>query len=98
VIDNITSGSAPRTPALQRLFWAFMQGAVAIILLLGGGLEALQTAVIITGLPFAAIILLMCYSLWQGLQEELAAMHKKQRQKQEKNYRDTIVDLIDEQK
>ncbi|GAA0545897.1 BCCT family transporter [Chitinophaga japonensis] len=98
VIDNITSGSAPRTPAIQRVFWAFLQGAVAIILLLGGGLQALQTAVIITGLPFAAIILLMCYSLWQGLKEELAAMHKKQRQKQQKNYRDTIVDLIDEQK
>lgn len=96
VIDNITSGSAAHTPALQRICWAFLQGIIAIALLLGGGLEALQAAVIIAGLPFTVIILLMCYSLHQGLQEEFKKKEKKLRGHQEKNYRDVIMDILDE--
>ncbi|MEQ7800006.1 BCCT family transporter [Pedobacter sp. ASV1-7] len=98
VIDNITSGNAAYTPPLQRVFWAFLQAIVAIVLLWGGGLEALQTAVIIAGLPFAVIILLMCHSLKQGLQEELNKNKKKLRSKQEKSYKETIADLLAEQK
>ncbi|WP_316815792.1 BCCT family transporter [Pedobacter nyackensis] len=98
VIDNITSGNATYTPPLQRVFWAFLQAIVAIVLLWGGGLEALQTAVIIAGLPFAVIILLMCYSLKQGLQEELNKNKKKLRSKQEKSYKETIADLLADQK
>jgi choline/glycine/proline betaine transport protein len=69
VIDIITSGGNPNPPVLSRLFWAIMEGAVAATLLLGGGLVALQTATITTGLPFAAVILGMCYSLYRGLAE-----------------------------
>jgi choline/glycine/proline betaine transport protein len=42
---------------------------VAAVLLMGGGLVALQTATITTGLPFAVILLGMCYSLHKGLKE-----------------------------
>jgi len=96
VVDNITSGSSVNTPALQRICWAFLQGIIAIALLFGGGLEALQAAVIIAGLPFTVIILLMCYSLHQGLQEEFKKKQKKLRGYQEKNYRDVIMDILDE--
>jgi len=96
VIDNITAGGATKTPAAQRVFWAFLQGGVAIVLLLGGGLKALQTAVIIAGLPFAIIILIMCYSLQKGLSEELHAIKKKQKQRQEKSYRNLMNDLLNE--
>ena len=67
VIDIITSGGNPNPPVLSRLFWAIMEGAVAATLLVGGGLVALQTATITTGLPFALIILGMCFSLYKGL-------------------------------
>lgn len=69
VIDIITSGGNPDPPVLSRLFWALLEGFVAAALLLGGGLAALQTATITTGLPFAAILLGMCYALWKGLSE-----------------------------
>ncbi len=69
VIDIITSGGNPNPPVLSRLFWAIMEGVVAAVLLLGGGLVALQTATIITGLPFAIVILGMCLSLYRGLSE-----------------------------
>lgn len=66
VVNNITSGGKISTPVQQRVFWAAMEGLIAAILLLIGGdraLNALQTAVISTGLPFALIMLLMTFSL-----------------------------------
>lgn len=97
VINSITSGNAAYTPAWQRVFWSFLQGFIAIVLLWGGGLSALQTAVIITGIPFAVIILIMCYSLHLGLKEELKRYEKQLKSKEERSYKDIITDLIDEQ-
>jgi choline/glycine/proline betaine transport protein len=69
VIDIITSGGNPNPPVLSRLFWAIMEGAVAAALLVGGGLVALQTATITTGLPFAVVLLGMCVALYKGLSD-----------------------------
>ncbi|MGD8310628.1 MAG: BCCT family transporter, partial [Chromatiales bacterium] len=69
VIDIITAGGNTEPPKVQRIFWAVLEGVVAATLLIGGGLVALQTAAIATGLPFAAILLGMCYSLHKGLSE-----------------------------
>ena len=69
VIDIITAGGNPEPPIIQRLFWAILEGVVAAVLLLGGGLVALQTAAITTGLPFSVILLGMCYALHKGLAE-----------------------------
>ncbi len=70
VIDMISSGGNPDPPRVQRVFWALMEGAVAAVLLLAGGLAALQTAAITTGLPFAVVLLLMCWSLLVALRRE----------------------------
>jgi choline/glycine/proline betaine transport protein len=56
VIDHLTSGGKHDVPKAQRIFWAVTEGAVAAILLSAGGLGALQTAAITTGLPFAVIL------------------------------------------
>jgi choline/glycine/proline betaine transport protein len=48
-----------------------MEGVVAAVLLLGGGLSILQTAAISSGLPFAIILLFIVYSLYLGLSQEL---------------------------
>lgn len=69
VIDIITSGGNPNPPVLSRLFWAILEGVVAASLLVGGGFVALQTAAITTGLPFAIVLLGMCYALFKGLSE-----------------------------
>lgn len=70
VIDIITSGGDPDPPVAQRVFWALTEGAVAAVLLVTGGLLALQTAAIATALPFALIILLICVALVRGLSAE----------------------------
>lgn len=67
VIDMITAGGKTDPPVVQRVFWASTEGIVAAVLLLAGGLTALQTAAIATGLPFAVVLLLMMYSLHHAL-------------------------------
>jgi len=72
VIDTITAGGKVDAPATQRVFWCIFEGAVAIALLIGGGLAALQSMVISTGLLFTVVLLVMCYCIFRGLQSERA--------------------------
>ncbi|PKQ13961.1 MAG: BCCT transporter [Alphaproteobacteria bacterium HGW-Alphaproteobacteria-1] len=71
VIDTITAGGKVDAPVPQRVFWCTFEGLVAIALLIGGGLGALQAMVISTGLPFTVILLLMCVAIWKGLASEM---------------------------
>jgi BCCT family betaine/carnitine transporter len=70
VIDTITAGGKVDAPVAQRVFWCSFEGLVAIALLLGGGLGALQAAAIATGFPFAIVLVAMCVSTFMGLREE----------------------------
>ncbi|MGA9573438.1 MAG: BCCT family transporter [Lysobacterales bacterium] len=70
VVDHLTSGGKLDSPVPQRVFWAVMEGVVAAVLLLGGGLKTLQTAAISTGLPFTVVLLLIVYALYLGLSHE----------------------------
>ncbi|MGM5480071.1 MAG: BCCT family transporter [Nanobdellota archaeon] len=70
VIDMITSGGNENPPVRLKVFWSLLEGAVAAALLLGGGLIALQTATISLALPFAAILILLCFSLLKSLRTE----------------------------
>ena len=98
VINTITAGTeGENTPVWQRVLWSFMQGAVAIVLLLSGGLEALQTGVIAIGLPFAVVLLILCYSLHKGLKQEYLKGQKALKVKQEDSYRDTINRIVEEE-
>ncbi|MTI20677.1 BCCT family transporter [Fulvivirga sp. RKSG066] len=69
VVDTLTSGGRHDAPKGQKIFWASMEGTIAAVLLIGGGLTALQTASILTGLPFAIIIIIMCFSFYKSLDE-----------------------------
>jgi choline/glycine/proline betaine transport protein len=70
VIDMITSGGALNPPTIQKIYWAFMEGAIAAVLLVMGGLQALQTATINVALPFSFITVLMAYCLYKSIREE----------------------------
>jgi len=52
---------------ITRVVWALTLGIIAIILLMGGGLDALQTSVIVTGLPFAMIAFVAARNLYKKL-------------------------------
>ena len=70
VIDNLTSGGDNNAPVWQRIFWAALQGVVASVLLVAGGLQALQTAAIASAMPFLIVMLLMCVGLYKALKDD----------------------------
>lgn len=98
VIDGLTSGGKLKTPASQRVFWASIEGVIAAVLLLGGGLNALQAGAISTGLPFVIVLLLMCYSLQRGLNREYTEIQKKERARERETYLDIIAGAIEKRK
>ena len=70
VIDTIAAGGKVNAPTPQRVFWASLEGMVAIALLLGGGLAGLQAMAVSTGLPFTLVLLGACYAIVKGLLAE----------------------------
>ena len=70
VIDTITAGGKINAPVGQRVFWAVIEGVLAIALLLGGGLIALQAMAVSTGLPFTVVLLVGCIAIVKGLMSE----------------------------
>lgn len=70
VIDTITAGGKINAPVSQRVFWAVLEGVLAIALLLGGGLIALQAMAVSTGLPFTVVLLVGCVAIVKGLMSE----------------------------
>jgi BCCT family betaine/carnitine transporter len=74
VIDTIAAGGKIDAPKPQRVFWGIIEGAVAIALLLGGGLAALQAVAVSAGLPFTLLLLAGCYAIVMGLLSEPRAV------------------------
>ncbi|HIA35771.1 MAG TPA: BCCT family transporter [Flavobacteriales bacterium] len=69
IIDFITSGGREKTDVRLRIFWALIEGVVAATLVFGGGLIALQTGSLVTGLPVCILMLIMCYSILKALRK-----------------------------
>jgi betaine/carnitine transporter, BCCT family len=70
VIDVISAGGKINAPTPQRVFWCTFEGLVAIALILGGGLVALQAMAVSTGLPFTVVLLVATVSVIKGLASE----------------------------
>lgn len=67
VVDMLASGGHPNPPTWSRVLWSLVEGAVAIALLLAGGLQSLQAAALATALPFSVILLLMSWATLRAL-------------------------------
>ena len=70
VIDVISAGGKVDSPTPQRVFWCLFEGLVAVALILGGGLVALQAMAVSTGLPFTLVLLVAAFSMIKGLMSE----------------------------
>ncbi|WP_415248148.1 BCCT family transporter [Thauera sp.] len=70
VIDAISAGGKMDAPMPQRVFWAIFEGLVAVALVLGGGLVSLQAMAVLTGLPFAVVLLVASLAIVKGLASE----------------------------
>ena len=74
VIDTISAGGKVNAPTPQRVFWCTFEGLVAIALILGGGLIALQAMAVSAGFPFTLVLLMSCVALVKGLASEPRAV------------------------
>ncbi len=70
VVNTILSMGDPEPPVVHRVIWGLKEGLVAAVLLLAGGLSALQTAAITAALPFSVIMLFMAWGLVRALRAE----------------------------
>ena len=68
VLNNIASRDKSLVaPRWQAVMWGILMSVVAIVLMQSGGLANLQAMTLLVALPFAMLMLLMCFSLWKGL-------------------------------
>jgi len=74
VITTMLSIGDDNPPVKFRIIWGLGEGFVAGVLLLAGGLKALQTAAIAAALPVSIIILVMTYGLLKSLREDSSAV------------------------
>ncbi|WP_322964135.1 BCCT family transporter [Sphingomonas fuzhouensis] len=72
VIDTLASGGVEDTPRWQRVYWCVLMGTTAALLLLAGGLGALQAATLLAALPFCFIMLLLAFGLVRQTNADLS--------------------------
>lgn len=70
VVDCIATRGNPHSPVWQRLFWVAVLGVTAAVLLVAGGLKALQALTLMAALPVAIIMVMLCLGLWRGLRAD----------------------------
>lgn len=72
VVDMLASGGNIDPPTWSRVMWAVLEGAVAAALLVvgAGGLGALQTAAVITALPFSLVMVAMAVATVRAFHRE----------------------------
>lgn len=64
----------------------------------GGGLNALQTAVTVTGIPFAILLIMMCFSLLSGLKEDYQKAEREEKLTEKEAYRKNILQLVNKER
>jgi len=72
VVDTIASGGETDSPVWQRIYWCGIAGVAAALLLIAGGLSALQTMTLIAALPFTVVMIFLTWGLFQGLRADVA--------------------------
>nr|WP_240720987.1 BCCT family transporter [Pseudarthrobacter sp. NamE2] len=79
VMGMISTGGDVEPKNWLRIFWALSAAAVAIVLLLANGLQAIQTAAILTAVPFSVVIILMCVATARAFHVEHETFMRAQR-------------------
>ncbi|WP_020682374.1 BCCT family transporter [Marinobacterium rhizophilum] len=70
VLTTILSLGNDEPPQIFRIFWGIVIGLVAAVLLLAGGLSALQTALMAAALPLSLVIIAMTLAVLKSLHQE----------------------------
>ncbi len=79
VVDMLAEGGNLNPPIWSRVFWASMEGIVAAVLLVAGGLAALQTTAILVAAPFSIVMVLMVVATAKALMQESRIIQRRRR-------------------
>jgi choline/glycine/proline betaine transport protein len=90
VVDMIASGGDPNPPVWSRAFWAGLQGVIAAVLLVAGGLAALQTMAILVALPFSIVMVLMVWATTRALMAD----HRQITRRREHAFAERVADHV----
>ena len=71
VLSSMSTNGSENPATSVKVTWGVIIAAFAAVLLVAGGLDALQTATITAAVPFSLIMIWMCFSLFKSLKEEL---------------------------
>ena len=77
VIDTLAAGGKEDAPVWQRIYWCALSGTTAALLLLAGGLTALQTVTLASALPFAVIMILLVLGLLKGMKADMHRLDRR---------------------
>ncbi|GGA29519.1 glycine betaine uptake BCCT transporter [Paenibacillus physcomitrellae] len=91
VLGMLTSDGNLNPSNKVKITWGILQSGIAVVLLISGGLNGLQTASVAAALPFAVVLIGMCFSLLKALQAE-----DKERRRKEKQQRMKLKRLLEE--
>ncbi|MDT8357291.1 MAG: BCCT family transporter [Methanomicrobiaceae archaeon] len=70
VLASLTTQGSMIVPLYKKIVWGVSLSAVAIILLMTGGLSALQIMAITAAFPFMIVMIILCYTLVLGMSQE----------------------------
>ncbi|KHE71903.1 BCCT family transporter [Halobacillus sp. BBL2006] len=70
ILASMTSGGTLDPSLVIKLIWGVLMAAIAAVLLVAGGLNALQTASLVSALPFTVVIILFVYAFTKMIRKE----------------------------
>lgn len=70
VLGMISENGNPDPAHRTKIIWGVVIAAVSVVLIMTGGLQGLQSALVATAVPLAVLMLVMCYSTYKGLNDE----------------------------
>lgn len=79
VLGMMSTGGEHNPRARIKVIWGLLVSGIAISLLLAGGIQAVQTATIVFGLPFALMIILMVIALWRAVRQDWVVEQERER-------------------
>ncbi|MGV3244486.1 BCCT family transporter [Staphylococcus sp. 11261D007BR] len=90
IVSGMATGGVENPSKKHKMVWGILIGAISVALTVAGGLTSLQTASVVTGLPFSIILLLMIFSLMNALRREHTRHFKMSHIEDEKDFSKTI--------
>ena len=78
VVHNI-SDQTGKSSVFGKIYWAVLEGVLAVVLLYFGGIESLQLLVIVVAFPFSLLLCFICYSFLKELRKDFTRSADEQR-------------------